>query len=264
VGERRPQEEAMGWTFHIGKCTLLGNYRENNEDAVDVKVFPELTVCIVADGMGGQAAGEIASRKAVEIIPRELRKSITPQMPVEAVKQAARRAIVLANEEIMALGASERDMRNMGTTVVLAFWRNRGQELFITGVGDSRAYLIRPGFIQQLTVDHSLAQALVEARTISAAEAKEHRFRNVLWKYLGSKEVGEGPEVQVLPLQAGDRYLLCTDGLTGVVSDEQLAREVNVCDDMQQCAEHLCQLALDQGSRDNVSCVVIEVAQEDT
>ncbi|MCS7271166.1 MAG: protein phosphatase 2C domain-containing protein, partial [Gemmataceae bacterium] len=177
----------MAWTFQIGKCSLLGNYRENNEDALDVKVFPELTVCIVADGMGGQAAGEIASRKAVEIIPRELRRSITPQMSVEAVKQATRRAIVLANEEIMALGAQERDMKNMGTTAVLAFWRNRGQELFVTGVGDSRAYLIRPGFIQQLTVDHSLAQALVEARTISAEEAKVHRFRNVLWKYLGSK-----------------------------------------------------------------------------
>jgi protein phosphatase len=252
----------MAWTFHIGKCSLLGNYRENNEDALDVKVFPDLTVCIVADGMGGQAAGEIASRKAVEIIPRELRKNLTPQMSAEAIKQVARRAIVVANEEIMALGALERDMKNMGTTAVLAFWRNRGQELFVTGVGDSRAYLIRPGYIQQLTVDHSLAQALVEARTISAEEAKVHRFRNVLWKYLGSKEVGEGPEVRVLPLQAGDRYLLCTDGLTGVVSDEELAREVNVCDDMQQCAEHLCQLALDQGSRDNVSCIVIEVAEE--
>lgn len=251
----------MAWTFHIGKCSLLGNYRENNEDALDVKVFPDLTVCIVADGMGGQAAGEIASRKAVEIIPRELRRNITPPMSVEAVKQAARRAIVAANEEIMALGALERDMKNMGTTAVLAFWRNRGQEIFVTGVGDSRAYLVRPGYIQQLTVDHSLAQALVEARTISAEEAKVHRFRNVLWKYLGSKEVGEGPEVHALPLQVGDRYLLCTDGLTGVVPDEELAREINVCDDMQQCAEHLCQLALDQGSRDNVSCIVIEVAE---
>src|SRR5205085_9047475 len=98
----------------------------------------------------------------------------------------------------------------------------KGPELFVAGVGDALCYLVRNRKAQQLTVDHSLAQALVEARTISPAEAKDHRFRNVLWKYLGSKEVGEGPEVGVIPLQAGDRFLLCTDGLTGVMPDEQI------------------------------------------
>ena len=95
--------------------------------------------------------------------------------------------------------------------------------MYVAGMGDSRVYLIRKGKIEQLTVDHSIAQALVEAKTISAAEARVHRYRNVLWKYLGSAEVGEGPEVKLVPLQAGDRFLLCTDGLSGVVSDEQLA-----------------------------------------
>ena len=160
----------------------------------------------------------------------------------------------------MAMGALDKDMKNMGTTVVMALWR-KGNELFIAGVGDSRGYLIRNKKIQQLTVDHSLAQALVEAKTISAAEAKDHRFRNVLWKYLGSKEVGEGPEVTVVQIQPGDRFLLCTDGLSGVVPDDQLATEVSSATDMQQCAEGLGQLALDQGSRDNVSCVVFEVVE---
>jgi len=109
----------------------------------------------------------------------------------------------------MAMGALDKDMKNMGTTVVMAIWR-KGPELFIAGVGDSRAYLVRKGKIQQLTTDHSLAQALVEARTISPAEAKDHRFRNVLWKYLGSKEVGEGPEVSVVPIGHGDKFLLCS------------------------------------------------------
>ena len=94
--------------------------------------------------------------------------------------------------------------------------------MYVAGMGDSRVYLIRGKKIEQLTVDHSIAQALVEAKTISAAEARVHRYRNVLWKYLGSAEVGEGPEVKVVPMQAGDRFLLCTDGLSGVVSDEQL------------------------------------------
>ncbi|MDY3553217.1 protein phosphatase 2C domain-containing protein [Gemmata sp. JC717] len=254
----------MAFTLNIGKCSLLGNYRENNEDCVDVKVFPDLIVNIVADGMGGQAAGEIASRKAVDIIPRELRKNVTQHLNPEGVKSTVRRAIVQANEEIMAMGALDKDMKNMGTTVVMAVWRKekgKDHELFVAGVGDSRCYLVRNRRITQLTVDHSLAQALVEARTISPAEAKDHRFRNVLWKYLGSKEVGEGPDVAVVQLQTGDRLLLCTDGLTGVVSDEDLAAYITNATDMQQCAEGLGQLALDQNSRDNVSCVVIDVAE---
>jgi protein phosphatase len=250
----------MAFTLNIGKCSLLGNYRENNEDSIDAKQFPDLTVCVVADGMGGQAAGEIASKRAIEIVPRELRKNLNPQLNPETVKAVTRQAIVQANEEIMKMGALDKDMKNMGTTVVMAIWR-KGSEMFIAGVGDSRAYLVRSKKIQQLTVDHSLAQALVEARTISPAEAKDHRFRNVLWKYLGSKEVGDGPEVGVVALQNGDRFLLCTDGLTGVVPDDQLASFISEAKDMQQCAEGLGQMALDQGSRDNVSCIVIEVVE---
>jgi protein phosphatase len=250
----------MALALRIGKCTLLGNYRENNEDAIEVKQFPDLTVCIVADGMGGQAAGEIASKRAIEVVPRELRKNLTQGSTHDQVKTVVRRAVVQANEEIMAMGALDRDLRNMGTTVVIAAWR-KGPEMFIAGVGDSRAYLIRGDKIEQLTIDHSLAQALVENKTISPAEAREHRFRNVLWKYLGTKEVGEGPEVRVLPIQAGDRFLLCSDGLTGPVPDPQLLSFMQEHPDVQECADGLGQLALDQGSRDNVSCIVIEVAE---
>jgi protein phosphatase len=250
----------MALALNIGKCTLLGNYRENNEDAIEVKQFPDMTVCIVADGMGGQAAGEIASKRAIEVVPRELRKGLAQATTYEQSKNVIRRAIVQANEEIMAMGALDRDLRNMGTTIVLAVWR-KGGEMFIAGVGDSRAYLIRGGEISQLTVDHSLAQALVENKTISAADAKEHRFRNVLWKYLGSKEVGEGPEIKVVSVAPGDRFLLCTDGLSGPVSDQQLLNYVVEHPDVQQCADGLGQLALDSGSRDNVSCIVIEVVQ---
>ena len=250
----------MAFALNIGKCSLLGNYRENNEDSIEVKQFPDLVATIVADGMGGQAAGEIASKRAIEIIPRELRKNLAPNLNADAVKEVIRKAIVTANEEIMAMGALDKDMKNMGTTVVVTVWR-KGGEIFMAGVGDSRGYLVRDGEIKQLTVDHSLAQALVEAKTISADEAKEHRFKNVLWKYLGSKEVGEGPEVTVLPIQKGDRLMLCTDGLSGVVDDDGLLRFITDQADMQQCAEGLGQLALDSGSRDNVSMIMIEVLE---
>jgi len=250
----------MALALNIGKCTLLGNYRENNEDSIEVKQFPDLTVCVVADGMGGQAAGEIASRRAIEVVPREVKKNLRPNLAADETKQIIRKAIVQANEEIIAMGALDRDLRNMGTTVVLTVWR-RGNEMFVAGVGDSRAYQVRGNKITQLTVDHSLAQALVEAKTISAEEAREHRFRNVLWKYLGSKEVGEGPEVKVVTIQPGDRFLLCSDGLSGAVPDEELLNFISQHTDMQQLADGLGQLALDSGSRDNVSCIVVEVVE---
>ena len=251
----------MALALSIGKCSLLGNYRENNEDSIDVQLFPEMTVCLVADGMGGQAAGEVASKRAVEIVPRELKKHLGPSVTNDEAKLIVRRSVVQANEEIMSLAALDRELKNMGTTLVLTLWRKGSSLMYVAGMGDSRVYLIRAKKIEQLTVDHSIAQALVEAKTISAAEARTHRYRNVLWKYLGSAEVGEGPEVKVAPIQAGDRFLLCTDGLSGVVSDEQLVNYMKDKPDNQECADGLCQLALDQGSRDNVSAIVVEVCE---
>ncbi len=252
----------MALLLQIGKCTLLGNYRENNEDAIDVKAFPDMTVCLVADGMGGQAAGEVASKRAIEIVPRELKKYISGVVGIDETKNIVRRAIVQANEEIVAMASLDRELKNMGTTIVLTLWRKASSQIYVAGLGDSRAYLIRGKKIEQLTVDHSIAQALVEAKTISPAEAKVHKYRNVLWKYLGSTEVGEGPEVKVVQLQVGDRFLLCTDGLSGVVPDDQLLNFIREKTDVQECADGLGQLALDQGSRDNVSCIVIEVLEK--
>jgi PPM family protein phosphatase len=249
----------MALVLNVGKCTLLGNYRENNEDSIEIKPLPDMTVCIVADGMGGQAYGEIASKRAIEVVPRELRKLLSGSAHEDQAKTAIRKAILQANEEIITLGTLDRDMKNMGTTIVMALWR-KGNEMYVANLGDSRAYLVRDGKIEQLTVDHSLAQALVENKTISPAEAKEHRFRNVLWKYLGSKEIGEGPDVKTIHLQAGDRFLLCSDGLTGPVPDEKLLEFITQHPNVQECADGLGQLALDMGSRDNVSCIVIEVA----
>jgi protein phosphatase len=251
----------MALALNIGKCWLLGNYRENNEDSIDVKQFPDMTICLVADGMGGQAAGEVASKRAVEIVPREMKKNLTAALGNDETKNIIRRAIVQANEEIMAMAALDRELKNMGTTIVATLWRKGSALMYVTGMGDSRVYHIRGKKIDQLTVDHSIAQALVEAKTISAAEARNHRYKNVLWKYLGSSEVGEGPEVKVVQIQAGDRFLLCSDGLSGVVPDEQLLSFMKGKPDVQECADGLGQLALDQGSRDNISCIVVEIVE---
>jgi protein phosphatase len=251
----------MALALNVGKCTLLGNYRENNEDAIDVKQMPDFTICMVADGMGGQAAGEVASKQAIEVFPRELRKSFPASGDGDEVKRVIRASIVQANAVIMDMAAMDRDLANMGTTVVATVWHKGSPTMYVVNVGDSRAYLTRGHQIEQLTVDHSIAQALVEAKTISATEARTHRYRNVLWKYLGSKEVGDGPDVNAVAMQPGDRFLLCTDGLSGVVPDEQLLSFIQENPDVQACADGLGQLALDNGSRDNVSCIVIEVVE---
>src|SRR5205807_8309663 len=104
----------MALALNIGKSTLLGNYRENNEDSIDVKTFPDMTVCLVADGMGGQAAGEVASKRAIEIVPRELKKYISGVVGNDETKNIIRRAIVQANEEIVAMASLDRELKNMG------------------------------------------------------------------------------------------------------------------------------------------------------
>jgi serine/threonine protein phosphatase PrpC len=240
----------MALALKIGKCNLIGNYRENNEDSVDAKIMPDLSICMVADGMGGQQAGEVASKNAIEIIPRELQRQLAGALGHEETKTVIRKAIVQANEEILTMASLDRELKNMGTTVVMAVWRKGSSIMYVTGLGDSRAYLI-------------IAQALVEAKTISATEARTHRYRNVLWKYLGSNEVGEGPEVKVVNLQSGDRFLLCTDGLSSFVPDEQMLNFIKDQMDVQECADGLGALALDteHNSRDNVSCIVIEVVE---
>src|SRR5207237_4729789 len=198
--------------------------------------FPDMTVAIVADGMGGQQAGETASKQVIEVLPRELKKNLASITEQERSKQLIRQAIVQTNAVIMEMAALDRDLTNMGTTVVATVWRKGSNIIYIASVGDSRAYLVRDQKIEQLTIDHSIAQALVEAKTISAAEARVHRYRNVLGKYLGSAEVGEGPEVKVVQLQAGDRFLLCTDGLSSFVSDDQLLDFVKDQTDVPACA----------------------------
>ena len=183
----------MALALNIGKCTLLGNYRENNEDSIDVKAFPDMTVCLVADGMGGQAAGEVASKRAIEIVPRELKKHLSNTVGNDETKT------------IIAQGHRAGQRRNHGDgrprprtekhghdPRAVAVAQGQSHLIYVAGMGDSRAYLIRGKKIEQLTVDHSIAQALVEAKTISAAEARVHRYRNVLWKYLGSRKSAKG------------------------------------------------------------------------
>lgn len=271
--------------LRVGVVSVRGNYRDHNEDNFFVpgrrsvrhdsgsesnSEMPSLTLepsnlFIVADGMGGQQAGEQASLMAVELIPRAIARRLSPdEKDSGRIKDAIREAVADVNQEILGSSGAIHEYSNMGTTVVLAQFRF--DRVYIAGIGDSRAYRLREGKLEQLTKDHSLADALLDAGTITPEELPTHKFKNVLYLYLGSKDARGGPEeVRELDVRPGDRLLMASDGLTGVVTDKDLARILGTVDDPQKAARELKNLALSNDSKDNVTCLVIHaVAQVDS
>ncbi|MCA9062957.1 MAG: serine/threonine-protein phosphatase [Planctomycetaceae bacterium] len=240
-------------SIRTGYLSVVGNYRENNEDCVVVD--EQQRFLVVADGMGGQVAGERASAMAVETFPQRLCQLLDFQRGEKRqILEAIDTAVSHANSEIMALSEGDPSLRNMGTTIV--FLVRVGARFFIGGVGDSRAYLYRNEKLTQLTTDHTLTQALLDAGTITEEDAKNHKYRNVLYRYLGSREGGTGVNATEITPQQGDRYLLCSDGVTDGLKEPQLASLLTTGSEPQVIAERIVKAALDGGSRDNVSCIV--------
>jgi len=242
--------------YRWGQVSITGNFRENNEDKIHVD--PEGRFFLVADGMGGQSAGERASALAVELISERLNALVDFRRPAtSAVVDGIDKSVSHANSEIMALGELEPSCKSMGTTVV--FIVAVQGEFFIGGVGDSRIYLLRDQKLQQLTEDHSLTQALIKAGTITPEEARTHRYKNMLYRYLGTKEGGARTEPKRLTPQSGDRFVLCSDGLSDGCLPEVIIRTLNENDDPQTAADQLVAAAQQGGSKDNISCVVLNV-----
>ena len=172
----------------------------------------------------------------------------------QKVSSAIDQAVSHANGEIMALSELDADYHNMGTTIAMIV--RAGDRFYVAGIGDSRVYLLRNGKIQQLTKDHSLTDALLDAGTITKEEAARHRYRNVLYRYLGTKEGGTGAKRATVDVQSLDRYLLCSDGATDGLSDEDLEN----CwppQRPQEAAAAIVAAADAAGSRDNITCLIV-------
>ena len=237
------------YVLHVGAHTAQG-VRSNNEDRLVVD--PVNKVFLVADGMGGQDKGEQASGLAAEIIPRVVQDRLAAQ---EDAGQAVQRALNEANQAIIHAGRNQPAGRRMGTTAVLAV--QQANQVYVAGLGDSRAYLIREDRVEQLTVDHSVAQALVASGVLSQEEARHSPWQHVLHKFLGCAEMVDGAEVRPFTPQAGDRLLLASDGLTNHVTDDDLRAGAKQFGDPQAWSEHLVRIALERGSKDNVTCIVV-------
>jgi protein phosphatase len=231
-------------------CQSVQGKRASNEDRYVAD--PRRHVFLVADGMGGQTQGEVASGMAAEIIPRVLHDELARQ---DNVSQAVAQALAQANQAILNASQEQTFGRRMGTTAVLAVGQD--DQMYVAGLGDSRAYLIRGDHVEQLTVDHTIAEALQRSGCLSAEEARRSPWRNMLYRFLGCAEMTEGADVRPFTPQAGDRLLLASDGLTQFVSLDDLRQGARQYPDPQQWAEVLVRMALERGSGDNVTCVVV-------
>jgi len=238
--------------LRAGSATDVGRVRTNNQDQLLVTA----DLFAVADGMGGHAAGEVASLTAVEALKAAYARTGGTEGLVAATHHA--------NRSIWDRGQEDPELRGMGTTLVAVALVNEDGEdrLAVVNVGDSRVYLLRQGELEQLTTDHSLVQELVDDGQLSEVEATVHPQRHVLTRALGVDSDVSVDILQVLPLK-GDRLLLCSDGLSRELSDTQVASVMRRLADPDDAARELVSAAKNRGGNDNITVVVIDVVDDD-
>lgn len=229
---------------YYGSRTEIGNVREHNEDSL--AVLPPLFA--VADGMGGHEAGEVASEITINTL-----NDLAPQ---SADAEALARAVVAANLNVIKAPSQGVGREGMGTTLTAAILEK--ERLVIAQVGDSRAYLLHNGSLQQLTRDHSLMADMIEAGQLTEAEARVHPNRSVITRAIGSDPHMQ-PDLYELNVETGDRLLLCSDGICGMIEDHEIASIMRQAPSAQSCADQLVEAALAAGGFDNATAVVVDV-----
>ncbi|MBL8145908.1 MAG: Stp1/IreP family PP2C-type Ser/Thr phosphatase [Anaerolineae bacterium] len=246
----------------------VGQVRENNEDSIRLWAEDSQVLGVVADGMGGAAAGEEASRLAVQAIergvplPGQADDALIAALTDKAIADALTAAIRAGNLDILELARRTPNMRGMGTTVTAAYVR--GNHCIVAHVGDSRAYLVEayPAGIEQITSDHSFVEALVAAGHLTPDQAAEHPMKNVLYRALGQSDHVD-VDLYELHLSPGDQLVLCSDGLTRHVSTPEIGEAAHASNDPQVVGGNLINLANSRGGEDNVSVIVIRIEAAD-
>ena len=249
-----------------GGVTNVGRVRTNNEDSF--RIVDSMHLYILSDGMGGEAHGEIASAMAVEVVEKHCAETeVDPAMTIfadmpSAWSEKTRRlssAVHLANKSIFESAQAHPEQRGMGATITAA-WID-GTRLSIAHVGDSRAYLLRSGNLQQLTSDHSLVAEQVRRGILTPAEAERSDMQSVLLRALGAHSDIE-VDSEEHTLFSSDVLLLCSDGLTRMVTEPEIAGTLQSEPDPTKAAERLVELAHEQGGADNVTAIVVRIGDE--
>src|SRR5579864_8190971 len=231
----------------------VGLLREGNEDSA--YAGPHLLA--IADGMGGHAAGEVASRVAISAIAGLDRDDL----PHDRMLDALADAVAAANSTLHTMSVEDPSVEGMGTTLTALLWA--GGTVAICHIGDSRAYLLRDGDFRQITRDHTLVQSLVDDGRLSPAQAATHPQRSLVMRALQSGTEAE-PDLRTLEGRAGDRYMLCSDGLSDVVTEATLRETLTRFADRDQAVTELIELAIRGGGPDNITCIVADVVDEVT
>lgn len=237
--------------------TDIGHRRQINQDFVYLSETPVgnlPNIFIVADGMGGHNAGEFASRYAVETIVEEVKASFERNPTIILSK-----AINKANTYIRQKAGEDKALMGMGTTIVIATCI--GKYLEVANVGDSRLYLINDR-IEQVTIDHSLVEEMIQRGGIDRKSARNHPDKNIITRALGARNTIEADFFN-LELEAGDIVLLCSDGLTNMVEDEEIRKILKSGGSLKERAEALVRMANDNGGKDNISVIIIEPSADE-
>jgi len=236
--------------MEVWGITHRGVVRQQNQDAFSARTMDDgRVIALVCDGMGGARAGNVASAMAVDLfMDRFLRESGDDQ-------ERMQRAASQANQEIFQKAATDEDCTGMGTTLVAA-WVQADLHAYVLNVGDSRAYHICPSGISQITRDHSLVADLVARGKITPEEARTHPNKNIITRALGTERHTDGDLFEV-DLESGDFILLCSDGLSNVVTEQEILYEALYGGSEETCCRRLLDIALHRGAPDNVTVVLI-------
>ncbi|MFF6790589.1 Stp1/IreP family PP2C-type Ser/Thr phosphatase [Streptomyces filamentosus] len=241
----------MSLSLRFAAGSHKGMIREGNEDSG----YAGPRLLAIADGMGGQAAGEVASSEVISTLV-----VLDDDIPGSDILTSLGTAVQRANDQLRMMVEEDPQLEGMGTTLTALLWT--GQRLGLVHVGDSRAYLLRDGVLTQITQDHTWVQRLVDEGRITEEEATTHPQRSLLMRALGSGDHVE-PDLSIREVRAGDRYLICSDGLSGVVSHQTLEDTLASYQGPQETVQELIQLALRGGGPDNITVIVADVLDVD-
>lgn len=245
-------EVRMSLSLRFAAGSHKGMIREGNEDSG----YAGPRLLAIADGMGGQAAGEVASSEVISTLV-----TLDDDVPGSDILTSLGTAVRRANEQLRSMVEEDPQLEGMGTTLTALLWT--GQRLGLVHVGDSRAYLLRDGMLSQITQDHTWVQRLVDEGRITEEEAGAHPQRALLMRALGSGDHVE-PDLSIREVRAGDRYLICSDGLSGVVSHQTMEEALASYQGPQETVQELIQLALRGGGPDNITVIVADVLDLET
>lgn len=238
-------------------ATDKGRRRRDNQDNYYINVLhsEDQALCVVCDGMGGANAGNIASDMSLTIFAAEVKKRTKPGMGIAYMRALMGEAISRTNLLTYQKSVESAECAGMGSTIVALM--ADGSEACVMNVGDSRAYLVTPDEIRQITADHSMAEEMVRRGELSRSAARNHPARNFITRAVGT-EGTVAPDFFELTLDPGARLLLCSDGLTNMVDDEEILFEVNA-GGLADCPERLIALANERGGPDNITVVILEI-----